>query len=436
MRTWTIQVSLITVLIIGVYFAAPVAKAQTGPQILVADVAGPVTPVMLSFIERAIEEAALRDVEALILRLDTPGGEVNLTRSIIQAIVVSEVPVVVYVWPPGGGALSAGTFITLAAHADAMAPNTTIGAASPISGNGGEIDDTLRSKIENVLLADMRNLAQRRGDKAAEWVERAITRAEAATAQEALELGIIDFVAKDVDDLIDQLDGFTVEVNGEAVTLETADVQVSVLEQTSLEWILGIITNPNIALLLISVGSLAILYEIINPGGYMSGIIGAILLLVGFYAVGQLPVNFAGLALLLLAFVLFGAELLAPTHGALTAGGIAAFILGGLLLFNNSEFAYELPLASILGIPLVIGAFVAFGLTKVVQSRRLQPTTGQEGMIGAKGTVKVTLAPTGSVLVWGERWEATSADGLPIEAGERVEVTAMEGLRLKVRRWI
>ncbi|MCB0166890.1 MAG: ATP-dependent Clp protease proteolytic subunit, partial [Anaerolineae bacterium] len=318
---------VLTVLIALWYLAAPGALAQQSagaPQILVADLEGPVTPVMLSFIERAIVEADARNAEALILRLDTPGGEVSMTKRIIQTMIAADVPVVVYVWPPGGGAISAGTFITMAAHANAMAPNTSIGAASPVGGSGEDIDDTLRSKVENMLIADMKGLTDRRGEKAIEWVEKAITEAKAATAEEALEIGIIDFIADDVDDLVEQLDGFTVEVGGDEITLETGDAQISFFEQTSLERLLGIITNPSIALLLISMGSLAIVYEIINPGGYMSGIIGVILLVVGFYAIGQLPVNYAGLALILLGIALFVAELFTPTFGALTAGGIAA----------------------------------------------------------------------------------------------------------------
>ncbi|MCB0197395.1 MAG: nodulation protein NfeD [Anaerolineae bacterium] len=427
-------VFIVTALLMLWYIAIPRAFAQNTPEILVADLEGPVTPVMLSFIERAIAEADVRNAEALILRLDTPGGEVNMTRRIIQAIIASDVPVVVYVWPPGGGAISAGTFITMAGHANAMAPNTTIGAASPVGGSGEDIDDTLRSKIENVLLADMKGLTDRRGDEAVEWVQDAITEARAATAQEALEIGIIDFIAADVEDLIDQLDGFTVEVVGDDVTLTTGDASVSFFEQTSLERLLGIITNPSIALLLISMGSLAIIYEIINPGGYMSAIIGVILLMVGFYAIGQLPVNYAGLGLILLGIVLFVAELFTPTFGALTAGGVAAFIFGALILFNTSEFAYDVPLPSIIGIPLAMAAIVALGFRKVMQSMKLQPTTGQEAMIGATGTVKIPLDPKGSVLVWGERWEAVSQDGQSIDSGEQIEVTEMKGFRLKVKK--
>lgn len=428
-------VTLIYLILMVAHLVAPLALAQAeGNEVLVVDVKGPVTPIMLGLIERAMAEADARNAEALIIRLDTPGGSIDLTQRIIQAMIAADVPLVVYVWPPGGHAASAGTFITLAGHVAAMAPSTSIGAASPIDGSGADIDETLRAKIENILVADIKGLADRRGEKALEWAQEAITEAKAANAQEALELGVIDFVAKDLDDLLAQLDGFKVELQGKEVTLATADAKVNFLETTTIEDLLNIIANPTIALLLISIGGLAIMYEIIHPGGYMSGVIGVICLLIGLYAVGQLPVNYAGLALILLAFVLFGAELFAPTHGALTAGGVVAFIVGALILFNTNEFSYQLPWPSIFGIPITLALIFGFGIRKAMQARRAKPVTGQEGLIGAIGTVKVALEPEGSVFVWGERWHATSTSGQPIPVGERVKVTAIEGLHLKVEK--
>lgn len=416
------------------HLMATVVFGQGGQEVLVIDVNGPVTPVMVSFIERAIAEADLRNAEALIIRLNTPGGSVDMTREIIQAIMASDVPVVVYVWPPGGFAASAGTFITLAGHAAAMAPNTSIGAASPVDAQGGDIADTMRAKMENILVADIKNLAHRRGDEAIEWAEQSIIEAKAATAEEALALGVVDFVAANLDDLLSKLDGYTVEVSGREVTLATATARISTLERSTIEEVLSVITNPSIALLLISIGGMAIVYEIINPGGYMSGIIGAILLLVGLYGVGQLPVNYAGLVLILLAFALFVAELFVHSLGALTAAGVVAFIIGGLILFNTGEFPYRMPLPSIIGIPLALAAIFGLGVRKVVQSRRTQPATGKEALIGATGTVKLALEPSGSILVWGERWRATSEDGEPIPAGARVKVVDIDGLELRVRQ--
>ncbi len=416
------------------HLLAFIAQAQGGPEVLVVDATGPVTPIMLSLIERAIVEADTRNAEALIVRLDTPGGSVDLTQRIIQAIIAADVPVVVYVWPPGGHAASAGTFITLAGHVAAMAPSTSIGAASPIDGSGQEMDETLRAKIENILVADIKNLADRRGEKALEWAKQAVTEAKAASASEALELGVVDFVAKDLNDLLAQLDGVTVELPAGPVTLKTQAAQPVFLQGTIIEEILSILTNPTIALLLISIGGLAIIYELANPGGYMSGVIGVICLVMGLYGMGQLPVNYAGLALILLSLALFGADMFAPSHGALTAGAVAAFILGALILFNNSESDYRLPWLSILGLPVVMALVMVFAARKSWQARRMRPVTGREGLMGAVGTVRVALQPEGSVFVWGERWHATSSDGQPIAAGAKVKVTAIEGLILKVER--
>jgi membrane-bound serine protease (ClpP class) len=206
------------------------------------------------------------------------------------------------------------------------------------------------------------------------------------------------------------------------------------LEATTIEDLLSVIANPSIALMLISIGGLALTYEIINPGGYMSGIVGVILLLIGFYGIGQLPVNYAGLALIILALALFIAEIFTPTFGALTTGGVVAFIFGGLLLFNTSELNYQLPLPSLVGIPLVMALIVGFGVRKVVQSRHLPAVTGAEGLIGATGTVKVALEPKGTVLVWGERWSAVSEDDQPIAVDERVKVVDRDHFLLTVRR--
>lgn len=426
---------IIYLALLALHLLAPLALAQgAGKEVLVVDVTGPVTPIMLGLIERAIAEADTRNAEALIIRLDTPGGSVELTQKIIQAMIAADVPIVVYVWPNGAHAASAGTFITLAGHVAVMAPATSIGAASPIDSSGTEIDETLRAKIQNILVADIKNLADRRGQKALDWAQQAITEAKAANAQEALDLGVIDFVAKDLDDLLAQLDGFKVEVSGRYVTLATREAEVTFLQTTLVEELLSIITNPTLALLLISIGGLAIIYEIINPGGYMSGVIGVICLLIGLYGVGQLPVNYAGLTLILLALALFGAEFFAHSHGALTAGGIASFIVGALILFNTDEFSYQLPWLSIVGIPAALTAILAFAIRKAWQARRAKPVTGQEGLLGAIGTVKIALDPEGSVLVWGERWRATSSDGQPIPAGARVKVIAMEGLCLQVTK--
>ena len=406
-------------------------NAQAPGQILTMEVTGPVTPVMLSYIERGIQEAEIRDAETLIIQLNTPGGDVNMTKEIIQAIVGSSVPVVVYVSPPGAYAASAGTFITLAGHAAAMAPNTSIGAASPVGGQGEEISETLQDKIVNILQADIEGLARRRGDRAVEWARAAVSEAKAASAEEALELGVVDFIADDLQDLIQKLDGFEVKVGTEEVTLVTEGAPVEEVPMTPLEELLHALTNPNIAFILLTLGINGILFELSSPGGYAAGVVGVICLLLAFYALGMLDVNYAGLLLIVLAFVLFIVDIKAPTHGVLTAGGVVSFVLGSLILFNSPFAAVSTSL--VISVGLVTGIFFAFVIAKAVSTMRRQATTGIEGLVGHKAVARTDLTPTGSVFLKGEWWDAVSLDG-DILAGETVIIETMEGLRLRVRR--
>lgn len=409
-----------------------VANAQTDGQVLVMEASGPVTPVMLSFIERGIEEAETRDAEALVITLNTPGGDVELTRKIIETIVSSDVPVVVYVAPRGAFAASAGTFITLAGHVAAMSPATSIGAASPVSGQGEEISETLKDKISNILQAEIEGLAQRRGEQAVEWARAAVSEARAATAEEALGLGVIDFIASDLMDLLSQMDGFSVTLHdGREVTLQTKGAPTEELPMTPIEQLLHTITNPNIAFILLTLGINGILFELSSPGGYAAGVIGVICLLLAFYALGVLDVNYTGLLFIALAFILFVVDIKAPTHGALTAGGIVSFILGALVLFNSPFYAVSRSL--VIGVGLATGAFFAFIVAKAVLIQRRPATTGAESLVGALVTARTDLAPTGTVYFKGEWWQAEAEDA-PIQAGEQVRVEAVDGFRLRVKR--
>jgi membrane-bound serine protease (ClpP class) len=406
-------------------------SAQTAGQVLVLEVTGPVTPVMLSYIERGIEEAEAQEAEAMVIMLNTPGGDVDLTKKIIQAIVASNVPVVVYVAPRGAFAASAGTFITLAGHVAAMAPATSIGAASPISGQGEEIPETLKEKTVNILQADIEGLAQRRGEDAVEWAREAVSEARAATAEEALELGVIDFIANDLSDLLQQMDGFTVVLQDQEVTLNTKDAPTEELPMSAVERILHTITNPNIAFILLTLGINGILFELSSPGGYLAGVVGAICLLLAFYALGVLDVNYTGLLFIALAFLLFVIDIKAPTHGALTVGGIVSFVLGSLILFNSPFNAVSLNL--VITVALATGAFFAFIIAKAMLIQRQPATTGAESLVGAIATARTDLSPTGKVFLKGEWWEA-EADDAPIEAGEQVRVTSVDKFRLHVSR--
>ncbi len=407
------------------------AVAQEARHVDVLQIEGAVTPIMISYIERGIRTAEADGAEALIVELNTPGGQIDLMSKIVQSILDSDVPVVVYVYPKGAYAASAGTLITLAGHVAAMAPDTTIGAASPVSSEGEDLSETMETKVKEDLKAQARTLTARRGEQAVAWAESAIEEAKAATAQEALDLGVIDFVAADPDELLGQLDGFKATVNGREVVLHTAGAQITDLPMTAVEQLLHIVTNPTIAFILLTIGLNAILFELSSPGGYAAGIVGVICLLLAFYSLGVLPVNYTGLIFIALAFVLFVVDIKAPTHGVLTAGGIASLIAGALILFNSP--LYRVSLTVVVAVAATTGLFFAFAIAKVVRAQTWPVATGREGLIGRLAEARTPLDPDGSVFVWGELWRATAVDG-PIDQGEQVEVVAVEGLRMTVKR--
>jgi membrane-bound serine protease (ClpP class) len=407
------------------------AQEDAGRRVDVLQIEGPVTPIMISYIERGIVAAEEDGSEALVVLLDTPGGQIDLMSDVVQAILDAQVPVVVYVYPRGAYAASAGTLITLAGHVAAMAPGTTIGAASPVGGQGEDLGETLESKVKEDLKAQARALAGRRGEGAVAWAESAIEEAKAATAEEALDMGVIDFVADGVDDLLAQMDGFQVEVDGQEVTLQTAGSSTRELPMTFVEQVLHLITNPTVAFILLTIGINAILFELASPGGYAAGIVGAICLLLAFYALGVLPVNYTGLIFIGLAFVLFVVDIKAPTHGVLTAGGIASLVAGALLLFNSP--LYRISLSAVVSVAVVTGLFFAFAVAKIVQIRRKPARTGREGLIGHSAQVRSRLDPDGTVFLRGELWAATSLEGT-LDVGQRVVVESTEGFRLHVRR--
>jgi membrane-bound serine protease (ClpP class) len=405
--------------------------AQETRHVDVQQIEGPVTPIMISYIERGIRTAEDDGAEALVIMLDTPGGQIDLMTKIVQALLDADVPVVVYVYPKGAYAASAGTLITLAGHVAAMAPGTTIGAASPVGSQGEDLGETIETKVKEDLKAQARALAGRRGEKAVAWAESAVEEAKAATADEALEFGVIDFVADDLGDLLAQMDGFTVEVKGQEVTLQTAGATIQDVAMTFAEQFLHIITNPTIAFILLTLGVNAILFELSSPGGYAAGIVGGICLLLAFYSLGVLPVNYAGLIFIALAFVLFIVDVKAPTHGALTLGGIVSLVAGALLLFNSP--IYRISVAAVVSVAVVTGAFFAFAIAKVIQVQKRPVVTGSEGLIGQRARVRTTLAPEGKVLVKGELWDAVAENGL-VEAGDWVEIVAVDRFRLLVKK--
>jgi membrane-bound serine protease (ClpP class) len=410
-----------------------VAHAQSG-EVLVAQADGDIVPAMRGYLERAIQAANDRGAQALVIELNTPGGLVLTMNEIVQAMRASRVPVIVYVAPAHGMAASAGTIVTLAGHVAAMAPGTIIGAAIPISGGGENLPDDLATKEKEALKATVRDLAAQRGDEAIQLAEDAIEEGKAVNADEALRAGLIDFIATDRANLLRQLDGRVVSVQDRSVTLRTGGVVPTEFPMTGVEQLLLWVSDPNVASILLSIGSLAILSEISNPGTWVPGTIGVICLSLFFYSTGSLAVNWLGLVFIGLAFILFILDIKAPTHGALTLAGAASLVAGLLILFNSpgtpSYAQVSVPL--VVGMALVIALFFAFIVARGIQAQRRPAITGTEALIGQVGEARTALNPAGNIFLMGELWSATAVDG-PVAAGEPVEVVGRTGLRLTVR---
>jgi len=413
--------------------AGDASSGEEGPTVYLLQAQGPLTPAMAEYLERGIRRAEQEGGAALIFQLDTPGGSIDLMNRMVQLIRASRVPVIIYIAPRGAIAGSAGTVITLAGHVAAMAPETAIGAASPVGAQGEDLNETLATKEKEILRATVRSLAARRGEEAVALAEATIEVAKAASANEALAAGLVDFIAPDLPALLEQVDGFEVELDGGRV-LDTGGATVVEVPQTLIEQLLQVLTNPNIVFLLITIGVQAVLIEISSPGGWVAGFIGVVCLALGAYGLGVLPVNWFGLIFLVMAFVLFLLEVKAPTHGALAAAGIASFILGALVLFNSPST----PSFQRVSIPLVVatglvtaGLFIAI-VTFAIRAQRRPPAVGAEALIGRWGEVRDDLRPYGSVQVAGELWSAESVRGLEIPKGTRVRVVGVDGLRLRV----
>lgn len=416
---------------------SPTRAQGDAPLVLVLEAEGPVTPTMHEYLQRGLKVAGQRGADLVVLRLNTPGGEVGVTQEMVATIRGSDIPVVVYVAPRGAWAASAGTIITLAGHAAAMAPETSIGAASPVGLQGEDLPSSAEAKVIEIMKAMVRSLAERRGSQAVTLAEQTIEQARAASASEALAAGLVDFVAADLDELLARLDGYTVELASGPRVLETSGARVETLPLTFIEQLLMMLTNPNIVFLLLSIGAQALFIELSSPGGWVAGFIGVVCLALAVYGLGILPVNWFGLIFLVIAFVLFVLDIKAPTHGALTAAGVGSFIVGALVLFNSpgtpSFQRVSLPL--VVGVSIFLGLAMALIVGLAVRAQRAPARMGEEALPGRVGIAVTAIRPTGQVQVAGELWSAELAEGAePIRRGESVEVVAVEGLRVRVRR--
>lgn len=435
-RLWSILV--ITIILASFSLVAFPVRAQSSQQpVIVLTAAMPVEPAMVLYLERGLQYAADRNAALVVVQLNTPGGDVDSMTKISSDFQASPVPVVVYVMPPGAMAASAGTIITLAADVAAMAPNTIIGAASPVGPQGQNVDTTEETKLKEAFKADVRTMAQNRPPAAIQAAEDAIDNAKAYTVDESLELGLIDIKAADLHDLLVQLDGRTVKVQNRSLTLNVSQLPTEEVGLTLIEQALQLFTDPNVVFIFLSMGTLAILIELSNPGGWIPGFAGAVLLLLAFYGLGILPVNWFGLLFMGLAFLLFIVDIKAPTHGLLTAAGALSFVVGALVLFNS----VRVPGIPTISIPLVVGTgiFIAGGffaiVTVALRAQRRPLLMGRPLLVGKVGVVRSDLNPQGEVQVGGEAWSARPTEGEgPLLQGTRVEVVGMDGLKLRVKK--
>ncbi|MCP4686280.1 MAG: nodulation protein NfeD [bacterium] len=374
----------------------------------------------------AIELAEDDDAELLVLLLDTPGGFVNATWSICKNILNSEVPVCMFIAPSGARAGSAGVYMTYASHIAAMAPSTNIGAAHPVGG-GEEIDSIMNEKITNDAVAQIKAAAEKRG-RNVEWAEQAVRESVSITNNEALELNVIDLIADDLDDLFAQLDGREVELPEETRTLALGNVKTEDIPTTFIHRFLTVITDPNIVFILFSLGGLGIMLELYNPGSILPGVVGAICLILAFYASSTLPINYAGVALILLSIIMFIAEVKVPSAGMLTVGGVISLFLGGLMLIDTVDPTLQVSKSLLVTVVILVGAIAGLVGWMVVKAAKRRPFTGDEGMIGKIAEVR----KRGFVYVDGALWQMICDD--EVEPGAKVEVIGVDKLILKVRK--
>jgi len=409
--------------------AGPASAAQS---VSLIELDSAITPVTVRLLAGAIDRAQAEGSQALIVQLNTPGGLERSMRSMVQSILGSPIPVIVYVAPAGARAASAGVFITMAAHVAVMAPATNIGAAHPVAVGGGG-DKEMIKKVENDAAAFARTIATERG-RNAEWAEKAVRSSVSATEREAVKLKIVDLVAESVPDLLTKIDGRAVKTPRGQVTLATKDAPVKVIEVRFRDRFLALISDPNIAYLLMMAGMLGIFFELSNPGVILPGVIGGICLILAFYAFQSLPVNWAGLLLLLFGVVLLIAEIKVVSHGVLAIGGVVAMLLGSLMLYDSPETT-GIRLSWYVVIPAVgtTAALVFFAVSMGIRALYRPSVTGESAMVGRLGVARSALAPEGQVMIDGELWRAVSQDGT-VAAGESVKVAAIDGLTLRVTR--
>jgi len=407
------------------------ATAAAAPRVLAVEFSNDVNPVTADYVIDQIERANEERYSAVVILLDTPGGLADAMKDIYQAELASRVPVLVYVSPEGARAASAGVWIGQAADLLAMAPTSNLGSSTPVSSGGGEIPSDLKRKVVNDAAKSLRALAEEHG-RNGDWAEEAVRKADNLTARQALEMNVIDVIAPSLPALLEQVDGRTTKPDRKV--LQTSGATIDRVEMSLWKQILDTLIDPNLIVLLMSLGVLGLTVELWSPGLIFPGTVGAISLIVGLFGLQILPISWAGLLLMLLAFAFFAAEMFVASHGALALAGSASFVVGSLMLFDPAGDSYEVSLYVALGIGTTMAVMTALMVAKIVQARRAGVVTGQEQLIGEVGVVRQAVDPVGLVFVHGELWHARTT-GDPIGAGQAVRVEGLdEALTLRVAR--
>ncbi len=404
---------------------------QEKQPVYIIEVEGIINPATARFITESIDKAINNNAQCLIIQLDTPGGLMDSMRSIVKKILTANIPIIVYVSPSGARAASAGVFITLSAHIAVMAPSTHIGAAHPVTLGEGKESKTMSEKIVNDTVSYIKTIAKTRG-RNVDWAEKAVRKSVSITEEEALRQNVIDFISPDLNDLLTKIDGKVIKFDGVSRTLSTKGVKPRSLEMSWRYRLLDVISNPTIAYILLMLGIYGIFFELSNPGAILPGVVGGIFLILAFYALQMLPINFAGLALIIFAIILFIAEIKVVSHGLLAIGGIISLFLGSLMLIESPAEYMRISLSVIIPAVIVSAAFFIFAITMAVRARMKKPTTGMEGLVGETGVASTEINPEGKIIIRGEFWNAYSNE--PIEKGEKVEVIAVKNLKLQVKK--
>jgi membrane-bound serine protease (ClpP class) len=426
------KVLLILSILLMFAFVAAIPSQEKAP-VYTIEVDGIINPATAKFIVDSIDQATQQGAQCLIIKLDTPGGLMESMRMIVKKELASTIPIIVYVAPSGARAASAGVFVTIAANIAVMAPSTHIGAAHPVTLGGGEGKEskTMTEKIVNDTVSYIKTIAKNRG-RNADWAEKAVVKSVSITEEEAAKLNVVDFISPDIQSLLAKIDGKVVKFNGVTRTLHTKGVQPQPIQMSWRDRLLDIISNPTIAYILLMLGIYGIFFELSSPGAILPGVVGGIFLILAFYALQMLPVNYAGLALILFAIILFIAEIKVVSHGLLAVGGVISLFLGSMMLFQSPVEYMRVSMSVIIPAVLVSAAFFIFAVTKAVNARLKKPTTGMEGLTGEVGIASTPIAPEGKVSIHGEFWNATGDQN--IEKGEKVQVIGVHNLKLKVKK--